>query len=418
MTALYIILGALYLLLGRRFAQSASPNKDKWFAWLNVGFLFLAIYFTYSFPYLRRHFILHVSIALGMTAIYAGGAVLLFRLLKRGETDRSAYTIAFWLPLAALILFKLMGMLANLGVDEATWLRERVLLIGLSYLSFKLSYSVWEIRNGRIPLPGFHTFMGYALYVPTLFVGPINPISAQCGTALPVPKKTELRPHILRMAMGLLKMTFLAGLVERLGYKALVTSAATTAPVDYFIAPIANFIFLYLNFAGACDIAIAGSALMGIYAKENFNRPFLARNVQDFWSRWHMTLSMFFKDIVFTPLVTWLTGKIGARNVNHAIAAAILIIFLLIGLWHGTTANFLLIGLIYGGAVVFNHYYALIMKSLLGKSYKKVHNHPVVTWLSIALTFWFVSTTALLLNYDVASFTACLKGMAHAVGIL
>jgi D-alanyl-lipoteichoic acid acyltransferase DltB (MBOAT superfamily) len=408
MTFVYVAFGIAYLLLGRHLVRafpSGSPVKDMGFAWLNMGFLLVVIYASCNI----HHFLLHSSITLVLTAIYVACIGLQFRLLKRGESTASAYRWAFWLPIGALVAFKSIGILSNLGLADASLFRDRISLVGLSYLSFKLSYSALEIENGQIRLPSFYSYLGYALYVPTIFVGPINSLAVQ-SNRLSVPESLEnVRPHLLRIAMGLLKLTFIAGLVERLGYKALVTSAASTAPMDYFIAPCADFLFLYFNFAGACDVAIATSALLGIHVKENFNRPFAARNVQDFWNRWHMTLSLYMRDVVFTPLTMWLTVKLGAKYVNHCMAISVMVVFLLIGLWHGTSANFLLIGLIFGLAVVFNHYYSIVMKTLLGKSYKKVHNHPMVTAVSIALTFYFVSLTALLLNNDISAFATCIK---------
>jgi D-alanyl-lipoteichoic acid acyltransferase DltB (MBOAT superfamily) len=407
---IYVIFGLAYLITGRQLLRApATLTTTKRFAWLNIVFLFFVILFSFGIQRINSHFLLCVRAALAFTAVYLSAISFHFYLLQRGASCSKVYRLAFWLPICALIAFKIIGFSANLGSEDASWLRERLVFVGISYLSFKLSYSTLEIENGQIKLPGYYAYVGYALFVPTLFVGPINSFVAQ-STLLEFPLCLEkMRPHFMRIAMGLLKMTFLAGLVERLGYKALITSSATTEYIDYLIAPCANFIYLYLNFSGACDIAIAISALLGIYIKENFNRPFIARNVQDFWNRWHITLSLYMRDVVFSPLTLWLTGKLGVGNVNHCIPISIMAVFAIIGLWHGTTINFILMGLLYGLAVVFNHYFTLSMKLLLGKSYKKVHSHPVVTAVSIALTFYFVSVTALLLNNDVDAFITCVR---------
>ena len=108
--------------------------------------------------------------------------------------------------------------------------------------------------------------------------------------------------------------------------------------------------YLYMNFSGYCDIVIAGASLVGLRLPENFNQPFLARNILDYWSRWHITLGHWIRDYLFTPFY-----KAGAERFP-AILSAVAVIgyfvaFTLAGIWHGSTWNFLIYGLLHGAAL-------------------------------------------------------------------
>ncbi len=102
--------------------------------------------------------------------------------------------------------------------------------------------------------------------------------------------------------------------------------------------------------------------------------PFAARNVKDFWNRWHITLSTWMRDVVFSPLSKYFVGKFGIRLADHAIALTIFIVFLLVGIWHGAGWNFCVYGLIHAIGVVANHYYTIFLKRGLGRERFKAYN--------------------------------------------
>ena len=135
-------------------------------------------------------------------------------------------------------------------------------------------------------------------------------------------------------------------------------------------------------------MVIGASALAGIYVAENFDDPFLARNLQIYWQRWHMTLTAYLRDLVFTPLSKSLARILGPANIVHAIALSIITIFLMIGLWHGVAANFILFGLLQGLGVVTVHYYTLSLKRWLGRDgYARYMANPWIRGASTLLTF-------------------------------
>jgi len=148
------------------------------------------------------------------------------------------------------------------------------------------------------------------------------------------------------------------------------------------------YLYLYLNFSGFCDMAIGAAGLMGIPIPENFDNPFAARNVKDFWNRWHITLSVWMRDVVFSPLSKFFVGKLGIQLADHAIALTITIVFLLVGIWHGCGWNFAAYGAVHALGVVTNHYYTIFLKKRLGREKFKAYNEN--RWIraaAVALTF-------------------------------
>ena len=136
------------------------------------------------------------------------------------------------------------------------------------------------------------------------------------------------------------------------------------------------------------------AALIGIPVPENFDNPFAARNVKDFWNRWHITLSVWMRDVVFSPLSKFLVGKFGIKLANHAIALTITVVFLLVGIWHGVGWNYVAFGAAHALGVVTNHYYTIFLKKRLGRDRFKAYNEN--RWIQAAavmLTFCYVAAS-------------------------
>jgi D-alanyl-lipoteichoic acid acyltransferase DltB (MBOAT superfamily) len=154
-------------------------------------------------------------------------------------------------------------------------------------------------------------------------------------------------------------------------------------------------LFLYANFSGYIDIVIALARLMCLRLPENFDRPFSASSVLDFWNQWHMTLSNWFKSYVYNPLLVALM-----RRFPSAAAAPFLgvlcffVTFFLVGVWHGRTSEFLVFGLLTGGGITLNKLWQLSLTSAIGrKRYKALANHVVYVAFGRGLNFvWFSFT--------------------------
>ncbi len=150
-------------------------------------------------------------------------------------------------------------------------------------------------------------------------------------------------------------------------------------------------LYLYVNFQGYMDIVVGAARLFGFTLPENFDRPFAARNLLDFWSRWHMTLSTWFKMYLFNPLLMALATRVGGgKAASYLAVPTFLVTFLVMGVWHGTTPAFWVYGLLLGGGVSLNKLAQLLLQEKLGKKgYKALAARPLYGALARGLMIGF-----------------------------
>jgi D-alanyl-lipoteichoic acid acyltransferase DltB (MBOAT superfamily) len=320
---------------------------------------------------------------------------------KFAERDGWTPWIAFLTPIAVLAGVRYLPLLLSLGAgpvfakilghnSDPAMITARY--VGLSYLAFRSSYLVLEIRNRAVKKPDLWQYLGFCFFFPTMPVGPINTYGNYRRGFEPAPSAIPNASALLRILVGCVKFTFLGNILNSVTYSGLFFNDHYHVWIDLPIAAIFYYLYLYCNFSGFCDMAIGAAALIGIPVPENFRNPFLARNVQDFWNRWHITLSLYMRNVVFTPLSRYLARLMGPARVNHAIAATILIVFILIGIWHGVGWNYLAFGTIHGLGVICNHYYTLALKKWLGRDgFKAYGSNRWIHFAAVGLTFCFVS---------------------------
>ncbi|MFV2034882.1 MAG: MBOAT family O-acyltransferase, partial [Halocynthiibacter sp.] len=160
------------------------------------------------------------------------------------------------------------------------------------------------------------------------------------------------------------------------------------------------FLWLYLDFSAYSDIAVGIGRLLGVATPENFNRPYLARNAIDFWNRWHISLSQFIRRNCFIPIQLHLTRATDGRRPLLVASVAFMISFVLCGLWHGLTLNFLLWGVIHAlGLVVANLWRAYLTSKLGTKGVKKYLEDVRIKWLARLLTYEFVAFSLVVLFF-------------------
>jgi D-alanyl-lipoteichoic acid acyltransferase DltB (MBOAT superfamily) len=277
---------------------------------------------------------------------------------------------AFCAPLAVFIAFRYVPDRIFTGLDYLSGGHLPVPsapVIGISYLAFRCSRLALEVLNGSVPRPGLWQYLNFAFFLPTMSVGPINTYANFRRGFEAVPWEVPAGRAVLRILVGLVKYQFLSEICNQLTYSSLLLNDYYHPWRDLPIAMVFYYLYLYCNFSGFCDMAIGGAALIGIPVPENFDRPFAARNLREFWNRWHITLSQWMRDIVFAPLAKFLVRVLGPARINHAVALAIFVVFVLIGIWHGVGWNFVIFGLLQALGVVANHYYTLGLKRWLGR---------------------------------------------------
>ena len=179
------------------------------------------------------------------------------------------------------------------------------------------------------------------------------------------------------------------------------------ACIIYLLFAAFNALFIYFNFVGYCDVVAGGAALAGMKLRENFNKPYMARSMSEFWNRHHITLSEWIRDYIYSPVVKQFISGPFKKNLFAGQCAALFVTFLIAGTWHGTNLNYVVYGILEGIGVVI----ASVRKSKLQKKYGKkgykeyekklpvaIFEH-VWTMLYVALSFSFV-------GYDVIGFLA------------
>lgn len=384
-TAVLAILVPAYILAQRLTIQKLQGTvRDAVFGILNLAALYG--FFFYGLP---RRFCIYVMVVCGM--------YLALRLF--GRRTGAWPWLAFGAPILLLVCVRYL--LPVFG-DQLVFLGRNMgefQLLGISYLAFRSSHLVLEVRNEVVSMPGFWRYLGFCFFAPTLSVGPINPYSNHARAFEGATDKLELPVcrSLMRILVGLVKFQFLGNYFNQLSYDGLLMDDHFHHWIDLPVASVFFYLYLYCNFSGYCDVAIGAAGLIGIPVAENFNNPLAARNVKDFWNRWHITLSSYMRDVVFSPLSKFLGRLLGPSNINHAIAATITVIFLLIGIWHGLGWNYAAFGAAHALAVVANHYYTIWLKRVLGRDgFKKYNSNTWIQGGAVVMTFAYVAASLML----------------------
>lgn len=335
-----------------------------------------------------RHLLLLAAYMLAITF----GYILVKHLAHK---DGALPWVAFFYPIALLIVFRYLTFLWDPLVDRAGW-PDWVLtaaIIGLSYMAFRLSYLVIEVRNNVVRMPSLSEYLGFAFFLPTILIGPISPFSLHQGSIdSPRENRVPFTRAFVRILVGFTKFFFLANLANQLSFSGIFVDERHHGFIDLGVASVFYYLYIFCNFSGFCDMAIGLAALIGIQVKENFDNPFVARNIKEFWNRWHITLSEYVRHVVFTPVSTGLIRWFGVSHANLSISTAIVAVFLVIGIWHGLAIHYILFGMAHAGAMIANHYYTIWMKAKLGAAgYRAYNENPYVNAAAVVVTFAYVS---------------------------
>lgn len=368
-----------YILVGRVVMRGCSGNvRELLLAGLNVAGVFFFLFYGGKEHYTLRF------------VIYLALIVCLYLVMRLFADKRAGWPwLAFFAPIVALIVVRYVPGSLYVAMGQAlgkTW-RGVPNMVGISYLAFRCSRLVLEVRNGEVKKPDFLEYLNFAFFLPTMPVGPINTY-ANFRRGFVEPYEVPAGRAALRILVGAVKYQFLGNLCNQLTYSGLLRDDHPHHWMDLPVAMLFYYLFLYLNFSGFCDMAIGAAALMGIAVPENFDNPFAARNVKDFWNRWHITLSVWMRDLVFSPLSKSLVRVLGINLADHAIALTIAVVFILVGIWHGAGWNFVAYGAAHALGVVANHYYTIFLKKRLGREGFRAYNANL--WIrAVAITCTF-----------------------------
>lgn len=335
-----------------------SPRKFKNIILL----LFSLLFYFYGEPKYILLMIIQVLFAYFMTLIFD----------KNKSKSLFIFSISFHLFL--LCIFKYFNFLIgniNAILNSNISFIDIMLPIGISFYTFQIiSYEIDVYKGSVLAEKNLLNFATYVFLFPQLIAGPIVRYSD-------VKEELSNRKHsfdgfgegVNRFIIGLSKKVIIANNIGELIN--ILTSTSETSILLYWILAICYMLQIYFDFSGYSDIAIGLGKMIGFKFPENFNYPYVATSITDFWRRWHITLSTWFKDYVYIPLGGNRTGT--SKTIRN-----ILIVWILTGLWHGASWNFVVWGLYFGIILIIEKF---LLKKYLDKLplfFKKVYTLFIV----------------------------------------
>ena len=399
--ALLLLIAAFHLTPSRRarqwilavcnfaFVAFALPN---WASWLAIAAFALSGYTAAR--------VLQKTPRTGILSIYLALLVAAFMVLKK-------YVLV--------------------GLVLPAWIMEHPIgAVGLSYMLFRQIHFVVDAMQQQIPEFSLWSYANYQFNLFGFMSGPIQryqEFDARWRAMQPLLlTRHEVLRAFIRLFIGAIKVSFISvyflgtfeaqrrwfmfpGAMAGMGRRLVLTRFA----IVFYSYPL----YLYFNFSGYCDVVIAAAALLGIKLPENFDRPYLSRNVSDYWTRFHQSLGFWIRDYLFTPMY-----KAAATRWTSSAAMLVfpcyLVAFVLAGIWHGNSLNFVVFGLLHGFGVCAGK---LWENHLIKKKGRKGLREYLASWprriAAIVVTLNFVAFTMLFFPVNVRTTIEMLRNLVH-----
>lgn len=260
----------------------------------------------------------------------------------------------------------------NLGIQIPT-------VMGLAYYTCRHIHYILEVFQGNIK-PDFRQYLRYQFFLPTMLVGPIHRYAnfqRQCSRRRL--DRIIISKALERILYGYVKIIVLGNYLVAVIIENWRVALEMNSMATLWLESVLGWTYLYLQFSGWTDVAIGFALLMGFRLEENFNWPILATNVMDFWRRWHMTLSSWCRDYVFTPVLA------ATRKPFISVGAAMIIM----GVWHELSLFYVFWGIYHAlGIAIANRFQHL------------TRNYNFLKWLT-GCNFWTPVARVLTLNFIV-----------------
>jgi len=270
-----------------------------------------------------------------------------------------------------------------------------LLPIGISFYTFQLiSYSIEVYRKRIVPMRDFVDFAFYISFFPQVISGPI----VKATQFLPqirenyVISRADYGNALLLILGGFVKKMVIADYISLNFVGRVFENPNLYTGFENLMAVYGYTLQIYCDFSGYTDIAIGVALLLGFRLPPNFNSPYKAKNINDFWKRWHISLTTWFRDYLFLPLAYFLSDRMKKesyfriRTETWIYSVTTLVVFLLCGLWHGASMNFVIWGGLHGAALV-------LFRLFSSKGRRKKRGNLLQNSISWFITFQFVAFT-------------------------
>jgi membrane protein involved in D-alanine export len=321
-------------------------------------------------------------------------AVLVLGYYYFSKKAKSEFVYFLVLFLSALPVFyaKLSGNIS--GLLNFITAENHFGFIGISYISFRIWQLIIEIHDNHIEKLPVLDLLYFITFFPTINSGPIDRFNRFVEN---LNKKITSDEYVNDYLISGFKKIF-TGIVYKFAVASLIHACvieklpANHSFLSALIYMYAYTFYLFFDFAGYSNFAVGTGCLLGIRVPENFNRPFFARNMKEFWDRWHISLSKWFGDYVFSRFFLNTIRNGTFKNKKSAARCSYMLTMILMGIWHGFYLFYLLYGIYHGLMLVLTDVY---IKSKFYRNFKKSKFYDAV---SIAVTFHAVAFGLLLFS--------------------
>lgn len=293
---------------------------------------------------------------------------LFLKLTRIKEQSESVYFVFLILSILPLLIYKFSSLVGYSIFG----------FIGISYMTFKCIQYVMEIKDGLIKEVSASNFFYLNLFFPSLISGPIDRSRRFDDDVNKLKSKSE---YIELLTSGLQKI--LIGAVYKFVISQLIYPYMQNYSQGNGIKTIVAYMYLYgfylfFDFAGYSLMAIGTGNIFGVRLPDNFNKPFISKDIKEFWDRWHISLSYWFRDFVFSRVIRRMIRNKRIKNKLTRASIAFVINMLIMGLWHGLSLNYIIYGLYHGMLLAFTEVYQ--KKSKFHKKNKSNVWYKFVSW--------------------------------------
>jgi alginate O-acetyltransferase complex protein AlgI len=288
---------------------------------------------------------------------------LLGRAIPGHPHPRRLVALSILINLGALAYFKytgfflanVEGLLRGMGISPPSSIHI-LLPLGISFYAFQaIAYTLEVSRRRLAPVAEVVDFGLYLAFFPKLIAGPFVRPAGFFKQMASLPRslsRTEVQSSLLRLLAGLFKKVVIADSIAMLAdvsFRAAASPQAAGFPAPLYIGGFYLYaVQIYADFSGYTDIALGSAGLLGVSLPENFRAPYFSFSPGDFWNRWHLTLTQWFREYLFFPLSRWGMTAGGRRFPRLVQTGATMITMTLVGLWHGAAWTFIVWGAWHG----------------------------------------------------------------------
>ena len=346
----YLYMYILLLTMIPAVVLGILEKRIKYYGMLATAFMiYLIIGIDIQFKYLAIFMVWELAL------------IFIYKKVRASQKSKWVFRMFLFGTMLPLIINKI-SPVANLGA---------IGFIGISYLSFRTIQIVIETYDGTIEKLGILDTVYFVLFFPTLSSGPIDRsrrFDEEINKKIPRKEYFDeyLIPGIKKIFKGLMYKFAIATLIHTYWISKIHPNPGILPIISYMYA---YTLYLFFDFAGYSLIAVGTSYIFGVHAPDNFNKPFISKDMKEFWTRWHISLSRWFGDYIFSRYVLNAMRNKKFKKRSTASHVAQMITMITMGFWHGLTWYYIAYGLYQGVALVLTDEYT--KKSKVYKKYKK-----------------------------------------------